>query len=75
MTQQDLYLVIGVILLGLSIPSALGAWAERRSPRVAALVIVMGGGLVALAVSQTPGGYTLDGAANAFFRVIAHYFR
>jgi hypothetical protein len=75
MTQQDLYLVIGVILMSLSIPAALGALAERRSPRVAAIVIVIGAGLVALAFSQKPGGYTFDDAANAFFRVIAHYFR
>lgn len=57
-------MVIGIVLVGLSIPSAL---AERRSLRVAAIIIVIGGFLMALAFSQKPGGYSFDDAANAFF--------
>jgi len=73
--QQDLFLVIGIVLLGLSIPSILGAWADRRSPRAAAIVILVGGSLVLMAISQRPGGYSFDDIPRAFIRVVAHYAR
>ena len=75
MLTQDLLLVAGIILLGFSIPSILGAIAERRSPRIAAIAILIGGTLVLLAFSQRPGGYSLEDIPQAFIRVVAHYFR
>ena len=73
MTSQDLYLVIGLVLVAFSIPSLLGAMADRRSPRVAALVIVVGGGLIALALSRQ--SYGLTDIPEAFVRVVAHFLR
>lgn len=75
MTNQDLYLVIGIIVTGLSLPSLLGAMSDRRPPRVAAIALVIGGGLIMMALSQAPGGYTWADVPEAFIRVIAHYFR
>ena len=72
---QDIYLVIGILLIGFSIPSMFGALADRRSPRVAAVVIVVGGCLILLALSQKPGGYPLDDIPRAFIRVLAYVFR
>ena len=72
---HDIYLVIGILLVGISIPSMFGALADRRSPRVAAIVIMIGGSLILLALSQKPGGYTFDDIPRAFIRVIAYYFR
>ncbi|MCP3970261.1 MAG: hypothetical protein GY717_08090 [Rhodobacteraceae bacterium] len=68
-------MVVGIILVGLSVPSILGAIADRRSPRVAAITILVGGTLILLALSQKPGGYTLQEVPEAFVRVVAHYFR
>lgn len=73
MTTQDLYLVIGLILVAFSIPAILGAFAERRAPRVAAIVVVIGGSLVALAISQRP--YTIEEVPEAFVRVVAYFIR
>ena len=75
MLTQDLILVIGIILAGLAIPPMLGAMADRRSPRAAAIMILIGGSLVLLAISQKPGGYTLQEVPEAFVRVVAHYLR
>ncbi len=72
---QDIYIVIGILLAGFSIPSMFGALADRRSPRVAAIAIMIGGSLILLALSQKPGGYTFDDIPRAFIRVIAYYFR
>lgn len=73
MSAQDLYLVIGIAICAFSLPSALGALADRRSPRIAALVIVIGGALIALAFSQQ--SYALTDIPEAFVRVIAHFVR
>ncbi len=75
MLTQDLILVIGIIVAGLAIPSILGSMAERRSPRTAAIAILVGGSLILIAFSQRPGGYTLEEIPEAFIRVVAHYFR
>ncbi|WP_235888933.1 hypothetical protein [Maritimibacter alexandrii] len=70
----DLYMVIGVIILALAIPSGMGAWIDRRPPRVSALLIVVGGGLIGYAITQKPGGYSLADVPEAFVNVIGHYF-
>jgi len=75
MLTQDLFLVAGIIIAGLALPSILGAMAERRSPRVAALAILVGGTLILLGMSQKPGGYSLQEVPDAFVRVVAHYLR
>jgi len=75
MFQQDLYLVVGIIIVGFSLPSILGAMADRRTPRAAAILILIGGGLILLALSQRPGGYTWAEIPEAFVRVVAHYIR
>lgn len=70
---QDLFLVIGIILLGVAIPSILGAWADRRAPRVAAVTVMIGGSLILLALSQKPGAYGWAEIPEAFIRVVAQY--
>lgn len=75
MLMQDLFLVIGIILSGLAVPAILGAMADRRSPRVAAIVIMVGGSLILLALSQKPGGYTFREVPAAFVRVVAYFSR
>jgi len=68
-------LVSGIVISGFAIPSILGAWAEKRAPRVAAIAILVGGTLVLLALSQKPGGYSPAEIPEAFVRVVAYYFR
>ena len=71
--QFDLFMSIGVVILGFTIPSIVSALSEGRAPRVAALMVLIGGGLVAVAVTQKPGGYTLEDVPQAFVRVIGYY--
>ena len=69
--QTDIFLVIGLVLLVLSVPSMLSALTERRAPRASAIIVLVGGVLLWLAVDGKPGGYTIQEIPRAFARVVA----
>lgn len=73
--DYDLVLVIGIIVAGLSFPSLLNAFSTGRPPRVATMLIAVGGGMIAFAATQSPAGYTIDGVPKVFVRVIADIIR
>ncbi|PJF09777.1 hypothetical protein [Pseudorhodobacter sp. MZDSW-24AT] len=69
--ESDLMFVTGAVLLALSIPSLFSAFADSRPPRAAAIVLLIGGTLVVVALSQKPGGVALSEIPDIFLRVIA----
>ena len=71
--DADLMLVIGLVVGGFSIPSIMGALADGRVPRAASIAVLVGGGLVALAVNQKPGGYSVDQIPDVFVEVVGRY--
>ncbi|KRS17701.1 hypothetical protein [Roseovarius indicus] len=71
--EPDLLLIIGIVLAVLSVPSMLSAFADRRTPRVAAVVAIVGGGLIVWAFREQPGGYTLEEIPEVFVRVVAQF--
>jgi hypothetical protein len=71
--DPDLLFVIGTITLLFSIPSILGAFTDGRPPRAAAIMIMIGGGLIGLAIYQRPGSYTFDTVPDVFYTVIGRY--
>ncbi len=71
--DTDLALVIGLILAGFSIPSIVSALSDGRAPRVAAIVAILGGGMVVWAIQGKPGGYSIDQVPEVFVRVVARY--
>ncbi|MFA5580412.1 MAG: hypothetical protein WDA25_00500 [Paracoccaceae bacterium] len=71
----DLFLVIGIVIAALTIPAIVSAWSDRRPPRVATLVLMIGGALIIAALVQKPGGYRVDDVPHAFVRVIGHFLR
>jgi hypothetical protein len=68
--NTDLYLVIGIVLGALAVPSMLSAFSEGRAPRIGAILVLISGTLLVLAISQKPGGYELADIPQAFYRVI-----
>ncbi|WP_417249709.1 hypothetical protein [Celeribacter sp.] len=72
--DTDLFLVLGVGIAVLALPAIIGAFSESRPPRAAAIMVMIGGGLIVLAVSQHPGGYSLREVPDALTRVIGRYF-
>lgn len=71
--DADLYFVIGLIILAFTIPPILGALLEGRAPRAAAILVLIGGGLLALAITNSPGGYTISEIPDVFVRVVGRY--
>lgn len=69
---NDVFLVIGVVVLVLTIPSLLSAILDGHAPRAAAVSLLIGGVLVFTAVTRQPGGYTIEQVPDVFLRVIGH---
>lgn len=72
---NDILLIIGIGIAALAIPAIVGAFSDGRTPRTPAIMIMMAGGLIALAVSQQPGGYTLNDVPDVFVRVVGQVLR
>jgi len=66
-------MVIGVVVGAFSIPSIMGALADGRVPRAAAIAVMISGGLIALAVQQHPGGYDINDIPDLFVSVEGRY--
>jgi hypothetical protein len=69
--DPDLFLVIGIVLVVLTIPTLLAAWVEGRAPRVGAIMLIAALGLILVAVTQQPGGYSFNEVPQVFLRVFA----
>lgn len=65
--------VVGLVVAGLSIPSIIGALADGRMPRAASAGVLLGGGLIALAVSQKPAGYAVEDIPSVIVEVVGRY--
>lgn len=71
--NADLYLVIGIVVVAFAIPAIVGAITDGRAPRAAAIMVMIGGGLIALAVYMTPGGYQVAEIPSIFARVVSRF--
>jgi len=69
--DTDLMLVAGLIICALSIPSLLAAFSESRAPRAGAIMVLIGGVLLVVALTQKPSGYTFAEIPQVFVSVIA----
>ena len=71
----DLYLTLGAVILVFAIPSVVSALSDGHAPRVASILVLVGGALVTYAATQKPGGYILTELPEVFIGVVAHYIR
>ena len=72
--DTDLVLTIGIVLLVLSVPSLLAAWAESRAPRMGALMAIVALGMIFAALWIRPGGYAFNQVPGVIVGVIARLF-
>lgn len=73
--DPDLFFVIGLVVAAFSIPPIIGALSDGRAPRAAAIMVLIGGGLIALAVNDRPGAYTVKTIPDVFVRVVARVIK
>jgi hypothetical protein len=71
--DNDLLLVLGVVFVAFAIPSVISAFSESRPPRLALIFFVIGGGLLAYALSHSPTGLSFAEIPHAFARVIGRF--
>ncbi|WP_298839994.1 hypothetical protein [uncultured Roseobacter sp.] len=71
--DPDLALVVGIVVSVLSVPPLISALSERRPPRVGAVALLLGIGLIGYAMATVQGGYTLTGIPRVFARVVNLY--
>lgn len=71
--DTDLFMVVGVVVFALAIPSLLSAWVEGRVPRAGSVMVLIGGVLVVTALTQRASGYTFSEIPDVFIRVIGRY--
>lgn len=70
----DLIFVIGAALAAFSIPSLVNAYADRRLPKQAALMLIIAGVAMAYAIQENPDTYTLATIDDTVVNVLGRYF-
>ena len=71
--DADLVLTIGLVLLVLSVPSLLSAWAESRAPRMGAIMAITALGMILSALWFNPGGYAFNQVTGVVVGVVSRY--
>ncbi len=71
--DTDLYLVIGIVICALSIPSLLSAFVEGRAPRFGAILVLAGVVMIVVALTNHGRGYSFAEIPTVFFDVIGRY--
>ena len=71
--DTDLFLVVGVIICALAIPSLLSAWVEGRVPRLGSFMVLIGGVLLVTALTRNTGGYSFSDIPDVFLTVVGRY--
>jgi hypothetical protein len=68
--DADTTLVIGLVLGVLAIPAIVSALSDGRTPRVAAIVVIIAGGMMVYAINEKEGGYAISDIPKVIYRVI-----
>ena len=69
--DTDLIIVSGIVILMLSIPSAVSAFAEGRGPWVALVVVILGFAVVGYGWKHLSVEMTLAEVPHTIYRVLA----
>lgn len=73
MITNEFILVFGIVIGVLSIPAILSSLLDGSAPRVASFAVVISGAMIIYAISNTPGGYSIDQLPEIFTRVVASF--
>lgn len=69
----DTFFVVGLLILVLAIPAILGAFRRGRTPRVPGLMLLIGGGLIVVAIGAKPNAYSISTIPQVIDSVISHF--
>jgi len=68
--DPDFALVLGLFFGLMALPNVVGSFSRGEAPRLAAILIITGGLLIAWAATQKPGGYAADDIPGIVVSVI-----
>jgi uncharacterized membrane protein len=68
--DSDVLFVVGFAIAVLSIPAIVSAFSDDRSPRVPAIVVLIGGLMIGYAINDRPNAYSFETLPDVFVRVI-----
>lgn len=68
--NTDIIFVVGFVIAVLSIPAIVSAFSDSRTPRVPAIVVLIGGLMIGYAMNERPGAYSFETMPDVFVRVI-----
>jgi hypothetical protein len=71
--DADLVLTVGLVLMVLSVPSLLSAWAESRAPRMGAIMAIAALAMIIAALYGKPGGYAFNEVPGVVIGVAARF--
>ncbi|MCL4675200.1 MAG: hypothetical protein KJZ59_04050 [Pararhodobacter sp.] len=74
--DRDLLLLVGLIFLPLAFVALVSAWADRRRPWAALILLALGGGLVGWAhLTHPDGGYDWQALPQIAVETIGRYWQ
>ena len=71
--DTDLFLIMGLLVTILAVPSVISAFSESRPPRAATVMFLIGGTLIVMALTQGSTRYAVGDLPEVLSRVIARY--
>lgn len=69
----DTFFVVGLFILVLAVPAILGAFRRGEAPRVPAILLLIGGGLIVVAIGAKPNAYSISTIPQVIDSVISHF--
>lgn len=69
----DLIFVAGLVIGAFSLPALVSAFADRRAPRMAAVLMLISGAMVTYAVQMREEPYVLKDLDVVFLTVLSRY--
>ncbi len=71
--DTDLIIVVGIVAILLAVPAMLSSWVDGTVPRAASILVLIGGVLIVVALTQHGRAYTFAEMPDVFMRVIARF--
>ncbi|WP_424938846.1 hypothetical protein [Aliiroseovarius sp. S253] len=69
----DTYFVVGLFILVLSLPAIVGALRRGHAPRAASIMLLIGGGLIVVAIGAKPNAYSISTIPYVIDSVLNHF--
>ncbi|WP_420569307.1 hypothetical protein [Thalassovita sp.] len=71
--DPDVIFVLGLFIAIMAIPSIVSAWSDGAVPRVASVMLILGGAMMVWAHSHHVGGYRFNDIPDLIIRVVGKF--